>query len=72
MENTLNPSESVFGFCAWLTTRKDVTKMSSSNDCAPIVELIKDFIKTNNLPEIRENWTDFLTHPEGDINKSQP
>ena len=64
MGNCLTGSEAVFGFCAWLTTRKEKTVMSSVDDAAPIVELIKAFCDENKLPDPRENYTDYLTMPE--------
>jgi len=60
----LTGSESIFGFCAWLTTRKEKTVMSSADDAAPIVELITKFLKVNNLEDPRENYTDYLTMPK--------
>ena len=59
----MSASEALFGFCAWLTTRKEKTVMSSSDDCAPICDLVAEFCKTNKLAEPRGGWTDGLTHP---------
>ncbi len=56
-------SEAVFGFCAWLTTRKEKTVMSSKNNCAKIADLIKEFCEVNKLNDPRDEWTNFLTHP---------
>lgn len=64
MGNCLTGSEAVFGFCAWLTMRKDRTVMSSRDDAAPIVELIKIFCGENKLQDPRENYTDYLTMPK--------
>ena len=64
MGNCLTGSEAVFGFCAWLTTRKKKTIMGSKHDAAPICELIKIFCEENKLPEPRENYTDYLTIPK--------
>ena len=64
MGNCLTGSEAIFGFCAWLTTRKKKVVMGSTNDCAPIIELIKKFCEENKLREPRDNYTDFLTIPE--------
>jgi len=64
MRNCLTGSEAVFGFCAWLTTRKEKTVMSSKDDAAPIAELIKTFLDENKLPDPRENYTDYLTMPK--------
>ena len=60
---TLNASEAIYGFCGWLTTRKEKTIMSSRNDAAPIAELIKEFCKANKLKEPRDNWEKNLIHP---------
>ena len=57
-------SEAVFGFCAWLTTRKEKTVMSSKHDSAIIVNLIKEFCEVNKLIDPRHNWTDNLIHPK--------
>lgn len=63
MKNKLNASEALFGFCGWLTTQEDETKMSSSNECADIAQKIKLFIDTNHLPEVRKHWDKNLKHP---------
>jgi len=62
--DTLSGSEALYGFCAWLTSRKKITKMGSTNDCGIIADLIKTFCDTNNLEEPRDNWNGFLTHPK--------
>lgn len=71
MGNCLTGSEAIFGFCAWLTTKKEKTIMSSSDDTAPIVELIKTFCDENELPEPRNNYTDYLTMPLTEQKKSK-
>ena len=60
----LNGIEAVYGFCGWLTTRKEKTVMSSSDDAACIADLIEEFRKANGLPEPRDNWAADLTHPK--------
>ncbi len=57
-------SESVYGFCAWLTTRKEKTIMSSKSNAAIIADLIQEFCNANELTDPRDNWTDFLKHPK--------
>jgi hypothetical protein len=59
----LNQSEAVYGFAAWLTTRKERTIMSASDDAAPIADAVKQFCEVNNLPDISENWPNNLIHP---------
>lgn len=63
MGNCLTGSEAIFGFCAWLTTRKEATIMSSNDEIPPIIGLIKIFCNENKLPEPRDNYTDYLTMP---------
>jgi len=43
MPDTLNPTEAVYGFAAWLTCRNEKTVISASDDAAPICELVKQF-----------------------------
>lgn len=60
---TLNPSEAVYGFAAWLTTREKKIIMGASADCAPIADLVKQFCETNNLPPVTDQWPNNLIHP---------
>jgi len=69
MHDKLTASEAVFGFCAWLTTRKEVTIMSDTADASPIVELIKKFCDTNKLEEPRSDWHKTLIHPKEKVVK---
>lgn len=57
-------SEAIFGFCGWLTTRKEKTIMSASDDVAGIAELIKEFCEINKLTKPRNDWAKLLTHPK--------
>lgn len=59
----LSPSEALYGFSAWLTCRKQKIVMSSSDDAAPVAELVAEFCKVNNLPEPIEGWQNNLVHP---------
>ena len=63
MNNKLNASEAIFGFCGWLTTRDKRTIMSSKDNPGAICDLIEKFCKVNNLPEVRENFTDYFVMP---------
>lgn len=53
---TLNASEALYGFCGWLTSRKEVTPAMS--------ERIVAFCDANNLPPLRDGWLDILKHPK--------
>lgn len=60
----LSGSEALYGFCAWLTTRKEKTIMGSSESADPIPKLIVEFCKANKLPDPRPHWETFLNHPK--------
>ena len=62
MSKCLNPSEAVYGFAAWLTCRDEKTVMSATDDAAPIANLVVQFCKVNNLPDVSENWPHNLIH----------
>ncbi len=65
----LSGSEAIYGFCGWLTCRKERTIMGSSEECAMIPDLIEKFCKANNLENPSENWHAILVHP---IEKQKP
>ena len=67
MADTLNPSEAVYGFAGWLTTRKEQTIMSASDDAAIVADLVKQFCEVNNLPPVSKDWPQHLIHPCGDV-----
>jgi len=62
--NELSASEALFGFCGWLSSRKEELKISSTNKCGILAELIEIFCKANNLKEPREKWNEKLIHPK--------
>lgn len=64
VKNKLSPSEAVMGFIAWLTTRPEVTTMSSSHECGGLVELYKKFVEANNLGECRSGYENCLKFPK--------
>ncbi len=61
MSDKLTGSEAIYGFCAWLSSRKSRTVMSCTDNAAPIPPLISEFCEINGLPEPRDNYTDYLT-----------
>ena len=61
--NELSGSEAIYGFCGWLTGRKEVTKMGHKHDCAIIADLIDEFCKANNLSNPIDHWEKDLSHP---------
>ncbi len=59
----LSGSEALYGFIAWLTTRKEEVTFSGHHEASIAADLIDRFCKTNHLTEPRDNWSDNLTHP---------
>ena len=66
----LKPSEAVYGFAAWLTTRDEKTVLSASDDAAPITDLVAEFCKENNLSDPSDGWASNLIHPSGECSYS--
>ena len=66
MSDKLTASEALFGFCGWLTTRREQTTMSSKDDAAHIADLVKEFCDENKLEEPRDGWDKNLIHPSGE------
>jgi hypothetical protein len=62
-ELKLSPSEALYGFAGWLTTRGCRTVMSSSDDASPIAELVARFCRENDLEAPRDRWPVLLKHP---------
>lgn len=67
MAETLNPSEAVYGFAAWLTSRDEKTIMSSKDDAAEVADLVSQFCEVNNLPDVSREWPNNLIHPSGEV-----
>jgi len=54
MGEDITASEAVFGFVAWLTTRKQVVSLGSSLNASHAADLVKQWVEANNLPNPRE------------------
>lgn len=66
MPDKLIASEALFGFCGWLTGRKEKTIMSSTDDAGIIAGLVDAFCRENDLLEPREGWDKNLIRPFGE------
>lgn len=60
----LTPSEALYGFAAWITTRKEQVAASSKDDAGVWARLVDEFCKTNNLAEPRDTQPDFTMPPK--------
>lgn len=59
----LSPSEAIFGFVGWLTTRPEVLEVGASKNADQLALLIQKFCEENNLKCPREHWEKSLLHP---------
>lgn len=50
-KNTITPTDALYGFSAWLTTRDEVITLSAKHDACTVIGLILEFIRANNLTE---------------------
>ena len=64
MAKELNPSEAVYGFAGWLTTREEETRMGANHNCAIVADLVKIFCEANSLLDVSEDWPNNLIHPQ--------
>ena len=60
----LSPSEALYGFMGWLTTRALTVTLGAEHNCAGIPDLIVEYCKANGLEEPREGWQHQYKHPE--------
>lgn len=70
----ITASEAVYGFAGWLTTRNQAVTFGSTHDCAPIAELVDQFVRRQGLTPPRENYADLLRvfPPEPEGNQISP
>lgn len=59
----LEGSEILYGFCAWLTSRKEITVMSVNDDAACISDLIDRFCEANGIDDPKAEWKENLLYP---------
>ncbi len=59
----LNPTEALFGFVSWLTTREQTLKIGPKEDAAPLAELLQEYVNVNKLPHTRPDWMDRIRTP---------
>lgn len=56
----ITASEAIYGFAGWLTTRSQAVTFGSTHDCAPIAELVDQFVRHQGLTPPRERYADLL------------
>jgi len=60
----VNNTEAVFGFAAWLTTRKESITASSKHSAVPWADAVADFTLENGFPDITGNYPGNIVFPE--------
>ena len=61
----LNSHESVTAFAAWLTCQKKPLVFGSSHDCVPVIDAVKAFAESQDLPSVRDDFADRIApYPE--------
>ena len=68
----LNAAEAVYGLLGWLTSRHEVTTLSSTHDSCVGVELAQQFIDANKLGDVSSAWPRNLTHPPRPVGLTTP
>ena len=61
------PSEVLYAFMGWLTSRQQRTVLSATDNAAQAAELVAEFCLRNNLSEPREGWHRIIEHPTGNV-----
>jgi len=54
------PSEAVYAFAAWLTTRKHAVTLGSTQGAAIVAELVSLFVDSQGWDQPRNDYTDYL------------
>lgn len=63
MTDKVSPSEALYGFVAWLTTRFDQVTFSQHNDSAAAVDLVERYRKANGWDPPRKGYEEDLETP---------
>lgn len=74
-KSNLTASEALYSFIGWLTTRKERSVISASDNAAPAAVLVNHFIKVQGIQEPREDWpkcTNIIPMNERDIVTLKP
>jgi hypothetical protein len=51
----VSPSEAIYGFAGWLTTRSDAVTMGSTHDAAVVADLVHQYCQHQGFEEPREH-----------------
>jgi hypothetical protein len=65
MNDKLSPSEALFAFGGWLSSKEEVITIGATSDCAVLAEKINEFCEANDLEEPRQDWENNIVYPSG-------
>ena len=65
MRKRITATDALFGFGAYLTTRKKEVTFSYKHNAADMVDLISEFLDANNLPDVSKAYPDNFVMPKG-------
>ena len=60
----MKPEDALFGFGAWLTTRKKAVTFSRKHDAAIMCSLLKKFFEVNNLTNVSKKYPNTFKMPK--------
>lgn len=60
---TISPTEALYAFAGWLTSRPAGLVVGAPFDAAPMAALVEQYRKRNQWPEVRSDWTQRFSHP---------
>jgi hypothetical protein len=56
----LSPSETLYSFMGWLTTRETTLSLGAEHDAAAAADVVAEFCEKSGLPEPRDGWERLL------------
>ena len=62
-EKKLQPSEVIFGFLGWVTSRRQPITLSAHHNASIAAKLASTFCDANQLDPPRPHWNKYLVHP---------
>ncbi len=60
----ITATDALFGFGAWLTTRKEAVTFSHKHNAGKMVELITEFLSVNDLPDPSSGYPNNFIMPK--------
>ena len=72
MRKEITPTDALFGFMGWLTSREEPVTLSSRHDAAIAADLVVEFCKDRDLDEnCSEHYPDNINCPPATIKKEE-